>query len=406
MNDVTKHYRVTMDSAKSNSIFVHTKEHIYEFKCCGDGLYYVDTSKLDSHKTKSDVIAYSFLNVATANKEHYTLKEVQQADAACSIQGRIGWPSNASYKRFIQHGMIRNCATTLDDIACGEQIYGPVEQMLQGKMTHKRPQHLHQILQVQIPAPVLKSHPCDDIAVNFFFVQQQIYLLMKSRVYKFYGLNANCRGRGKVETAAAIKTFLNAFGLRGIRINSIFGDNKFEKIKPLVAPIHVETCGRDEHVPDIERVVRTVKERSCCTTSTLPYKRIPGVMIDSNIQDKIFWLNQFPPPDNLSDAIGPAGMVLGAPPVDYNTLKLNFGQYYQIFNGTTSTPTPRTIGAIALRPKNSTGSYYFMSLETGKILHSNQYHPLAITEHVISRVETIAANEGNAALTNGKLTFR
>ena len=27
---------------------------------------------------------------------------------------------------------------------------------------------------------------------------------MKSRVYKFYGMNANCRGRGKIETSAAI----------------------------------------------------------------------------------------------------------------------------------------------------------------------------------------------------------
>jgi len=74
---------------------------------------------------------------------------------------------------------------------------------------------------------------------------------MKSRVYKFHGLNA-CRGRGKIETSAALKVFLNKFGLRGIRIHTLYADNEFDKIKAHIAPIHVECCGRDEHVPDIE----------------------------------------------------------------------------------------------------------------------------------------------------------
>ena len=46
---------------------------------------------------------------------------------------------------------------------------------------------------------------------------------MKSRVYKFHGINA-CRGRGKFETSSAIKAYLNKFGVRGVSVTTIYGD--------------------------------------------------------------------------------------------------------------------------------------------------------------------------------------
>ena len=53
-------------------------------------------------------------------------------------------------------------------------------------------------------------------------------MLMKSRVYKFHGVNCS-KGRGKLETIKALKTYLNKVGVRGIAITALHGDNKFEK---------------------------------------------------------------------------------------------------------------------------------------------------------------------------------
>ena len=172
-----------------------------------------------------------------------------------------------------------------------------------------------------------------------------------------------------------------------------------------MAPIPVKCCGRDEHVPDIERSIRTLKERSRCTTATLPYSHIPGIMVDANIQDKIKWLNQFPPKDYISNVIGPSGMILGTPKLDYNTLKLDFGQYCQVHDGTNNTQKSRSVGAIALRPKNLHGSYYFMSLKTGRQIHSNNWIELPITQQVITHVEAIAKAEGMPPLIDGELFF-
>ena len=326
MKDIIRNYRVTMDSTIENTIVVHMPGHGLKFVGCGNGLYYLDISDMNTHKVNASVSTYlpiSLLNVANNNKAYFTRREVEGADLARLIQGRIGWPGDDEYKRIIGSGFIRNCKPTVDDVNAGLAIYGPLKPILQGKMTRKKPQHIEGRKRVPIPSPVLKLHPTEEIATDFFFVEGQPYLLMKGRIYRFRGLNCS-RGRGKIETSAALKVFLNQFALRGIKVNCIYGDNEFEKVKGLMGPTPVETCGRDEHVPDIERDIRTVKERSRCTTSTLPYKRIPRAMIDANLKEKIHWLNAFAPKDYLSPSISPAGMILGNDTPDFNHLRLDF----------------------------------------------------------------------------------
>ena len=56
------------------------------------------------------------------------------------------------------------------------------------------------------------------------------------------------------------------------------------------------------------------------------------------------------------------------------TNKLNFGDYVQAHRceGATNTPKARTVGDIALYPLgNEEGGWYFISLATGHIVHSN-----------------------------------
>ena len=409
IKDVVGMYRVTMDTDAENSIFIHTPDTIWKFIGVGNGLYYVDITDLDRHTTTNQALTQykplSLLNVVNSNKEYFTRREIESADAARLIQGRIGWPRDSEYKRFISGGQIRNCKSTVDDISRGLAIYGPQVNILKGKMTRKRPQHIVAKQRVSIPSPVLQFHPTDDATADFFFCEGFPFLLMKSRVYKFHGINA-CRGRGKIETSAALKVFLNQFGLRGIRIHTLYADNEFDKIKALIAPIHVECCGRDEHVPDIERAIRTIKERSRCTTSSLPYERIPKVMIIANLEDKCHWLNAFAPQDYICPNISPAGMILGEQPVDFNNLKLDFGQYCEVHDGTDNSQRPRSIGAIALRPKyQSSGSYYFMSLESGRKVHSNNWIELGITDAVIARVEQLAIQDGVDPMIDGELNF-
>ena len=89
MGYVTDHYRVTMDSAMDGAIVIHTEKSRLKFVKCGHGLYYHDTNY--NHNDTG----YSFLSSVAHNKLYYTRREVQSADDARLLQGRIGWPQRS-----------------------------------------------------------------------------------------------------------------------------------------------------------------------------------------------------------------------------------------------------------------------------------------------------------------------
>jgi hypothetical protein len=117
-------------------------------------------------------------------------------------------------------------------------------------------------------------------------------------------------------------------------------------------------------------------------------------MIDSNIKDKVHWLNAFIPKGYIHPTMGPAGMILGAEHPNYRNLRVSFGAYCQVFDETTNDMKSRSVGGIALRPKNDRGSYYFMSLRTGRRIHATRWTELPITDEVIQRVDDLASNDG------------
>ena len=78
-------------------------------------------------------------------------------------------------------------------------------------------------------------------------------------------------------------------------------------------------------------------------------------MIEANLEDKVHWHNVFTPKYYISQAIGPEGMILCQEKTDYSNLKLDFGQYYQLYEKTRNNMAPRSVGGIAIRPKINRG---------------------------------------------------
>ncbi len=72
---------------------------------------------------------------------------------------------------------------------------------------------------------------------------------------------------------------------------------------------------------------------------------------------------------------------------------MTFGAYCEVYTGTNNTIEQRSIGAIALRPSNNEGGYWFMSLESGRKIHVYIWNELPIPDHVVQRVEELASNE-------------
>ena len=132
------------------------------------------------------------------------------------------------------------------------------------------------------------------------------------------------------------------------------------------------------HVGEVERSIRTIKERVRCTIHDLPFKNYPRVLVTGCVNYNLKCLNNLPADDGVSSTMSPNTLVTGAQSLDYSKLvKLHFGDYVQVHQekNITNNNEPRSVGAIALYPSGNTqGTWYFMSLNTGKRLHRQNWH--------------------------------
>jgi hypothetical protein len=134
-----------------------------------------------------------------------------------------------------------------------------------------------------------------------------------------------------------------------------------------------------EHVPEIERQIRVIKERAREIRSTLPFKRMPNRMIVELIKFVVLWLNDFPPSSGISKTYSPRTIRTGTT-LDYNKhCKLLFGAYVETHEMNTPTNTMKEItrAAICLGPTaNFQGSYKFLCLRTGRRITRKQFREL------------------------------
>ena len=150
-------------------------------------------------------------------------------------------------------------------------------------------------------------------------------------------------------------------------------------------------CGEDEHVPDIERCIRTTKERVRCTYNVTPFDHFPPRMLIEMVFLSVFWMNAFPHKLGISQTLSPRPLVTGLGINYAKHCRIEYGQYVQTHEKHDNTMTPRTIGAIALRPTgNQQGGYYFYSLMSGQRLHRTHWTELPMPAEVRDRVHGLA----------------
>ncbi len=403
--DVCDHFRVTMDSARDHSLFVHVSDHtVLRFCRCGSGLYYLDTTSVNNSNTDINAYPVSLLQTVAANREVFSKREIEGADNARILQAHIGWPSTSDLKMYIKNNHLINCKVTVDDVNRAEAIYGPQIPMLRGKMVRQIQREFTSVPRVELPSPLLKRHPTDEIDMDFLFVNKNPFFYTKTKNVKFRAVQPQT-GRGKKETGKALKRIVNTIEQRGIRVTALNGDNEFDKLREIMHPTPVHITARGEHLSRIERDIRTLKERARCACNGLPYKRITKLMTQSMIEWLITCLNNFPSKEGISRNMSPAAIVLGRGKPDCKQLKISIGSYAEVYETTKNTMRPRSVAAIALRPSNDRGGYYFQSLRTGKRIHAYQWKELPIPDYVIERVEEMAKKEKQPKMRNGAPLF-
>ncbi len=81
-----------------------------EFKSSPRGLHYLDITNKDSG------VEWMLVNMARANLEGFTRREVEKANEARRLQGMIGNPTKREFTRMVHEKLITNCPVTVHNI--------------------------------------------------------------------------------------------------------------------------------------------------------------------------------------------------------------------------------------------------------------------------------------------------
>jgi hypothetical protein len=367
---------------------------VTEFKRTPEGLF--------AHKvTRKGIV---LVQTVKENESLFTQRQVAMAKEAQCLYEMIGRPSTKDFIAIIKNNLLPNATVSAQDIVRCEAIYGKDLGALQGKTTRGRPQHVTTDY-VNIPPDILLHHRKITLAADIMFVGGISFLITTSRNIQFTTVEkVEC----KKETVLVkgIMKVVNLYQRRGFIVNICLMDNEFEKMRaPLLEKgVALNICGPNEHVPEIERKIRTVKERVRGVITTLPFKSLPAILIVHAVIFSVMWLNFFPPSGGVSPTLSPQCIVTGLH-VDCNKhCRIPFGAYAQVHaepDPSNNAMVSRTVGGISLGPTgNIQGTYRFLSILSGKQIQARSFTPLPMPLDVIEKVESFAPS-GNQEIEFG-----
>ena len=197
----------------------------------------------------------------------------------------------------------------------------------------------------------------------------------------------------------ALKNMHNFYLQRGFQVVFIKGDGEFKPLEDLVQSElyggpKLNLASANEHVPEIERKIRVIKERTRAVRYSLPCNALPALVTTHAVLFVTKQLNLFPVKGGIS-GWSPKQIMTGEV-VHYKFCSIPFGCYCQISEEgePRNSMLARTRGAIALGPSgNVQGGHKFYTLDTRSVVVRRQWVRLPMTAAVIARLELLASGQ-------------
>ena len=352
-------------------------------------VYYLDVTDPAGNDTTDVTDGTLLINTVATNHANYMNRAYDRAVLARIIQKMIGRPSTAEYIQIVEKNLLTNCPVTREDIAAAEKNFGTEVGILKGKTVRRGAEHV-EVAEVTIPSEIMSEYRDVIIGADVMYINKLPFFVTMSRNLKFSTAEL-MMDQKQATMVDHVKRIQSIYHKRGFRVSTFLMDGQFDVIRDDLADMNItlNTVARGEHVPEIERHIRTIRERVRCVYATLPFTKIPKRMLVELVF--FFVLNSFLAHDGVSATLSPRSIVHGTN-IDFaKHAKLEFGSYVQAHEEHDNTMATRTTGAIALRPTgNNQGGYYLYSLSTGKVLNRYHWTVLPMPNEVIDRVHVLA----------------
>jgi hypothetical protein len=135
---------------------------------------------------------------------------------------------------------------------------------------------------VKVPKELIKLQQDVELSIDCFFVNKHIFLTTMSTKICFTRVT-HLTYRTKALIWEALHATYMMYLLCGFRIVVIAGDHEFASISDLVVQLPTtpksDWAAASQHCGLIERNMRFLKEKICSLRHSLPFKRVPGIMV-------------------------------------------------------------------------------------------------------------------------------
>jgi hypothetical protein len=367
-----------------------------------NGLVYdIDNGTTAAMSTKCSSTSHMELKVSlvttVAERESvYSKRELADMHEAMRIRRVLGNPSLHDMVAALKNGAINNCKVPAEAFVLAEKVYGKDMASLKGK-TVKRASPI-----VKTSDLLMELHnEIRDIVlcVDLFFISGLTFLLSVSRKMNLLMVRY-IASKERNSIKLALDKIISTYNSRRFTISAIVcdGEGAVAALRTEIEAkgITVNLTAKSEHVPEIERAGRQMKERVRGFWNTLPYK-LTALLIIYLVYYCVSTINMFPKRSMVgSGAISPRELFLGRKTDVKVECRVAFGEYVQAHEDldVTNTMAERTIGAIVLGPSgNVQGSYDLLSLKTWKVVRRNHFTHLPMPNLVISAINAKAAED-------------
>ena len=390
LKNVIKQYRVTYDS-DDHTFVVHRKQAglpNMNFRMHPSGLHFYDPQEE----------GLALLTTVSGNKEGFTKRQIKDAERARSLYAALSYPSHKDFRWVIRSNQIKDCPVTVQDVDNAFKIWGKNIAALKGKTVRGKPMPVARDF-VKVPTELMKLHKEVFLTCDIFFVNKIPFFLTLSRKICFTAVN-HLANRTVPEIFKAFREIYQYYLQRGFRITTVHADGEFAPLKGLIDQMPggptTNLASSNEHVPEIERRIRVVKERCRSTRHGLPFTRVPRLLTIHIVLNCVKLLNFFPTKGGVSETLSPKTIMSGETLDFKKHLSLQVGQYCQVHEEEQprNSEIPRTRGAISLGPSgNLQGAYKFIALNTGKKITRRSWDVIPMPDTVIARVNELANDQ-------------
>jgi hypothetical protein len=234
--------------------------------------------------------------------EGFTKSQVEKAAEAKQLYAKLAYPSMKDFEWAVLTNQIQNCPITKADIKAAQVIWGKDICALKGKTVRGKAPKVEGIT-LQLPPEIKEQNKEVFLTLDVFFVNKIPFLVTLSRKIVF--TTANHLANRKMATIfKAFKEIYKYYLQRGFRITEVHADHEFDALRSFVndmprAP-RLNITSADEHVPEVERRIRVIKERVRAVRHSLPFDRVPRMITIHMVLHVVKILNYFPTKGGIS----------------------------------------------------------------------------------------------------------